>query len=212
MLGVVWKRAVLLARPIAYMGAFQSSNAAAHPDSDMPTAASPGYQQMSPTKVEMEDGRVISYDSYIQHSIGRFMPARSTRRTKATPHVSHQRFLFADASHQADAAAPAIASKAPRGIAKASAPSASSRSRGSSAQSKPSPTSSSIHKTVQNVEPSIERPQPAARVSAARAAASPPPPQAAAAKAPVPPPSNKSSQPPAVLAPTPNMYTSCCIH
>ena len=72
------------------MGAYQSSDSAAHP-ADLPagTAASPN-KLASPTTVEMTDGRILSYDSYVQDSVGRFMPVRSTRKSKArisiTPH------------------------------------------------------------------------------------------------------------------------------
>ena len=54
---------------------------AAHPVEAASALASPSVT--SPTKVEMADGRVMSYDDYVQDSIGRFMPAKSTRRSQA---------------------------------------------------------------------------------------------------------------------------------
>jgi hypothetical protein len=45
------------------------------------------------TTVQMVDGREMSYDSYLQESIGRFMPAKVTRRSKASTEVS-QSYMF----------------------------------------------------------------------------------------------------------------------
>lgn len=191
---------VLALRVVSGMGAVHSSSTADHPQAHAATAASADHVIASPTKVEMDDGRVMSYDSYVQHSIGRFMPAKSTRKTKARPHALRKSPLFAHAAFQANPAAATSAASPPRGIAKASPPAAASRSKSLGARAKPSPAPPSP-------APSTERPQPVARASATKAAATQPPPKAAASKAPQPADHALLPQPVAVFAPTPTIFT-----
>ena len=71
----------------ARMGGNQSSSASAPVNASPPATHA---QHASPTKVEMADGRVVSYDSFVQESMGRFMPARSTRKSQALTPLSIQ--------------------------------------------------------------------------------------------------------------------------
>jgi hypothetical protein len=192
---------VLALRVVSGMGAFHSSSTSDHPQTHAATAALANHGPASPTKVEMDDGRVMSYDSYVQHSIGRFMPAKSTRKTKARSHALCKSPLFAHAAFQADAAAATSAASAPQGIAKAPLPAAASRSKSSGARAKLSPAPPSP-------APPTDRPQPVARASAAKAAASQPPPKAAASKAPPPADHALLPQPVAVFALIPRIFTT----
>ena len=93
------------------MGAFQSAIGPATPaDNTGPTltlqtstphhlrlvsvgAASPLKLTSPTTTVEMTDGRVLTFESYVQESVGRYMPARSTRKSKAPPPARANRCL-----------------------------------------------------------------------------------------------------------------------
>jgi len=167
------------------MGANQSSNAAS---AGADQAATQVQLHASPTKVEMADGRVLSYDSFVQDSIDRFMPAKATRKPKALcPFAMTQQSNLILTHFQAKPASAPAATKSLRGIAKAKAPAAPSQSpppsKASKARPKPSPES---------------KPVAVARASAAKNA----PPSPSPSKSKSPPPKSKSLPPRAPATPS----------